>query len=240
MGDLPCHASSSSTNIPINGWAPRVLLTNPQSLTNCFEEFSSLVNVRDPDVVVVSETWFSSSRPASQFQLNGYRLFHDDREEGRRGGGVAIYVKTSVTISMIPCETIIEVDIHVPEVKVPPELECLWICVGGNTFVCGAYHAPNTTTGKLLLDHIVNTTLDLRRRFGYDEIRIIVAGDFNHLACDRLNAALGVRNMVQEPTHLNSTIDLILTDTPDHYNLPLLLAPLHHSKHCCVLLDPKI
>ncbi|KAF2356977.1 Vacuolar protein sorting-associated protein Ist1 [Trinorchestia longiramus] len=235
--EAECHGS---VDIPITGWAPCVLLTNPQSLTNCFSDFKSLIFARDPHVIVVSETWFSPSRPASQFRLKGYKLFHDDREEGRRGGGVAVYVKTRITTALLPSENVVDVQPHVPDVKVPHELECLWICVGGNTFVCGVYHAPSAPTGKLLLDHIVNTILDLRRRHGSDTIRIIVAGDFNHLACDRLNAALGVRNLVQEPTHLNSTIDLILTDTPEHYNAPILLPPLHHSKHNCVMLCPKI
>ena len=115
----------------------------------------------------------------------------------------------------------------------------LWINMGNNNYICGVYHAPTAPTGKLLFDHIVNATLDLRQRFGSESIRVIVAGDFNQLSCDRLNASLGLRNVVQEPTHGNSTLDLILTDASELYENPQLLPPLHASRHHCVLLKPK-
>ena len=238
---VPDVVSEPECSVSVTTWAPSILLTNPQSLTNCFSDFVELVTTHDPDVVVVSETWFSESKPAGNFQLEGYMQFHDDREHGRRGGGVAVYAKTHVFVASPSGneDRIVFVNPHSPQIKVAPELECLWVCVGENTFICGLYHSPSAPTGKLLFDHIVNASLDLRSRHGKENMRIVVAGDFNHLSCDRLNACLGVRNLVQEPTHENSTIDLILTDTPQHYCIPQLLPPVHRSKHSCVLLKPN-
>lgn len=201
---------------------PSILLTNPQSLTNCFDEFKGVVAQHGPDIIVVSETWFSEARPASQHTLAGYRLFHDDREG--RGGGVAVYARESL---------------HPREVKLraPPELECVWVTVDGGTVVCGLYHAPRAPTGPALMDQIVNSVVDIRTQ---DPSAVFaVAGDFNNLPHGRLCACLGLTNLVQEPTHLNSIIDLVLTDTPQAFNQPSLLPPIGRSKHSCVLVTPK-
>lgn len=201
---------------------PSILLTNPQSLTNCFDEFKDTMAQHNPDVIVVSETWFSEARPASQHTLAGYKLFHDDREG--RGGGVAVYARESL---------------HPQEVqlKAPPELECVWVAVDGGTVVCGLYHAPRAPTGPALMDQIVNSVVDIRAR--NSAAVFAVAGDFNNLPHGRLCACLGLTNLVQEPTHLNSVIDLVLTDTPEAFGQPSLLPPIGRSKHSCVLVTPK-
>ena len=201
---------------------PSILVTNPQSLVNSFTEFTSLVEKESPDVITVSETWFSSNHPADEFVLETYKMFNDDREN-RRGGGVALYIKKSLQPS-------------VPDIKVPPELECIWGCLFDRIFLCSLYHAPRAVTGSLLIDHIVNTVIDLRKRI--KNSLVIVMGDFNEINGDRLNACVGLKNIVDLPTHGNSTIDLILTDAPSKYLTPVLLPPLGNSHHHCVMVHP--
>ncbi|XP_045584974.1 uncharacterized protein Ist1 isoform X2 [Procambarus clarkii] len=199
-----------------------ILVTNPQSLTNCFDEFTAVVSRHQPDIVVVSETWFSDTRPASQYNLDKYKMFNDDREG--RGGGVAVYVHESLRSSEV-------------QLKAPPELECVWVNVDDRLIICGLYHPPRAATGPLLIDQIVNAVLDIR--FHTPTITIAIAGDFNNLHQGRLCASLGMTNLVQEPTHMNSIIDLVLTDNPDGYEKPVLLPPIGHSRHSCVLVNPK-
>lgn len=201
---------------------PSILVTNPQSLTNCFDEFVEVINQHKPEIVVVSETWFSETRPASQFNLDKYKMFNDDRES--RGGGVAVYVHESLK----PYEV---------QLKAPPELECAWVNVDGRLIICGLYHPPRAATGPLLMDQIVNSVIDIRAF--KPSITIAIAGDFNNLHHDRLCSSLGMTNLVQEPTHMNSIIDLVLTDNPDGYEKPVLLPPIGHSHHSCVLVKPK-
>ena len=202
---------------------PSILLTNPQSLTNCFDEFVDVVHKYQPDVVVVSETWFSERRPARQFILEGYKMFNDDREG--RGGGVAVYVRDALK----PFEA---------RLKAPPELECVWVVVDQKMVVCGLYHPPRAPTGPLLMDQIVNSVLDIRML--NPGLAVAVAGDFNNLHQDRLCTGLEMTNLVQEPTHMNSTIDLVLTDRPQFYQKPLLLPPVGQSRHHCVFVRPKL
>lgn len=218
----PTTPKNSSPEAGRNPSLPSILVTNPQSLTNCFKEFTETVEEHKPSIIVVSETWFSETRPATNYTLKGYEMFNDDREG--RGGGVAVYV--------LEC-------LHPHEVKLdaPPELECVWVEVDRKLVICGLYHPPRAATGPLLMDQIVNAVLDIRS-FRPD-IAIAVAGDFNNLHQGRLCAGLEMTNLVQEPTHMNSIIDLVLTDHPECYKKPILLPPIGQSRHHCVLVLPK-
>ncbi|XP_064105450.1 IST1 homolog isoform X1 [Macrobrachium nipponense] len=218
---------TSGTSHPVTPSAilqsmPSILVTNPQSLTNCFDDLVKVVSKYHPDVIVVSETWFSETKPAHRFSLDGYAMFNDDREG--RGGGVAVYVKETLS----PFEA---------RLKAPPELECVWVVVGKKLVVCGLYHPPRAPTGPLLMDQIVNSVLDIR--FRNPGLAVAVAGDFNNLHQDRICSGLEMTNLVQEPTHKNSIIDLVLTDRPEAFQKPILLPPLGQSRHHCVLVQPK-
>ena len=218
----PLQPSCEGRKIQAGRRVSSILLTNPQSLTNCFEEFQEVVSHHNPGIVVVSETWFSETRPAMQYNLGGYKLFHDDREG--RGGGVAVYARQNLN----PREV---------RLKAPPELECVWVAVDDEMVVCGLYHAPQAPTGSALMDQIVNSVVDIRSL--YPSMVFAVAGDFNNLPHNRLCVCLDLTNLVQEPTHLNSTIDLVLTDVPEAFEQPRLLSPIGRSRHNCVLVTPK-
>ncbi|KAK4314736.1 hypothetical protein Pmani_013989 [Petrolisthes manimaculis] len=219
---LPNNNNNNNNNNTSTTNLPSVLLTNPQSLTNCFDEFCEVIDKHKPDVVVVSETWFSDTRPATQYIPVGYKVFNDDREG--RGGGVAVYAREE----LMPREV---------KLKAPPELECVWVDVcNGAMVVCGLYHPPRAPTAPLLMDQIVNSVIDLRCRLS--SVAVVIAGDFNNLHQGRLCSSLQMTNLVQEPTHVNSVIDLVLTDRPQGYNKPLLLPPIGRSRHSCVLVTP--
>ncbi|RXG72239.1 hypothetical protein Avbf_04667 [Armadillidium vulgare] len=224
--DYPQNLQSSKMEeFDLSSFVPSILLTNPQSLTNCFDSFVERVKEKDPDVVAVSETWFSGNRPASEFEMDGYTLFHDDRED-RRGGGVALYIRTR----LVPYSTAIDV---------PSILECIWAGVGSSLYICALYHAPRSPTGKLLLEHLVNTVLDIRSS-SRNQVKVIVIGDMNELPHERLFSTLKLQNLVKEPTHKNSVIDLILTDAPHLFGEPQLLPPIGNSEHHCVFIKPAL
>ena len=54
-------------------------------------------------IVIITETWLKSHHANSQFALPGYSLFRRDRLK-RRGGGVAIYVKTALHATILELE----------------------------------------------------------------------------------------------------------------------------------------
>ena len=76
--------------------APTLFLTNPQSITNVFEEFLERVLLHKPDIIGVSETWFSINKPAEDYTLDGYQQLTKDRLA--RAGGVVLYVRITCAL----------------------------------------------------------------------------------------------------------------------------------------------
>ena len=55
------------------------------------EELEAIAHQTNYDVVAITETWWDDSHNWST-AMDGYKLFKRDRE-GRRGGGIALYVR---------------------------------------------------------------------------------------------------------------------------------------------------
>ena len=47
------------------------------------------------DILALSESWLSSTATNAEVELEGYKLFRQDRLK-KRGGGVCVYIKTSL------------------------------------------------------------------------------------------------------------------------------------------------
>ncbi|XP_065679753.1 uncharacterized protein LOC136094094 [Hydra vulgaris] len=71
------------------------LYTNATSLNNKFDLFLLEIAVYNPDIFIVTETWFKSS---SAINVSGYNVFYNNPSKSNstkpHGGGVAIYVKS--------------------------------------------------------------------------------------------------------------------------------------------------
>ncbi len=79
----------------------KVYYTNCRSLRNKRDLLRVKACVENFDIIAVTETWIdtNSKKFESEFKIEGYELFHEDRK-GRRGGGVAIYVKDSLRFTV--------------------------------------------------------------------------------------------------------------------------------------------
>ena len=60
-----------------------------------------------PDVICVSETWLSADILDSEIYLPNYQLFRLDRN--RRGGGVAMYIHSSIPAFLLQATSTLEV-----------------------------------------------------------------------------------------------------------------------------------
>ncbi|RMC06534.1 hypothetical protein DUI87_15971 [Hirundo rustica rustica] len=69
---------------------------NAHSMGNIQEELEAMVQQQSYDVVAITETWWDESHSWST-ALDGYKLFRRDRK-GRRGGGVALYIKKAFDV----------------------------------------------------------------------------------------------------------------------------------------------
>ena len=75
------------------------------------EHFEGRLNVHEPDIVGVSEKWFSINKPAQNDTVPGYQLLTKDWIDSL-GGGVALYINDQFTLK---CCTI----------QVPDDLDCV-------------------------------------------------------------------------------------------------------------------
>ena len=147
------------------------------------------------------------------------------------GGGVALYLKNHLNIVQ-------------PKITVPYDLECTWTLIKGNfafnikmLAVCAIYYPPRAPYHDELLDHLVTSVDVLKAQ--YDDLRIILMGDVNRLNIEDLCLDLGLRNLVTEPTHEGSILDVILTDAQPYTTASTTITPpIGLSRHHCVLSRP--
>ena len=71
-----------------------LLLINTRSHLNKISDRRLLVSSsKSIGIIAVTETWLTSSVPDSAVSVPFFSIFRNDRENQRRGGGVAVYVR---------------------------------------------------------------------------------------------------------------------------------------------------
>ncbi|KAJ7398094.1 mitochondrial fission process protein 1 [Pitangus sulphuratus] len=93
----------------------KCMYTNARSMGNKQEELEAIMQQESYDVVAIMETWWDDWHNWSA-AVDGYILFRRDRQ-GRRGGGVALYLRESLD----------SVELEVSDNMV----ECLWVRIRG-------------------------------------------------------------------------------------------------------------
>ncbi|GAB0208330.1 mitochondrial enolase superfamily member 1 [Grus japonensis] len=93
----------------------KCVYTNAHSLGNKQEELEAIVRQGSYGLVAITETWWDDSHDWSA-AMDAYTLFRTERQ-GRRGGGVALYVRD--------CFDCIELD------DCDDKVECLWVRMRG-------------------------------------------------------------------------------------------------------------
>ncbi|PKU40959.1 hypothetical protein llap_8745 [Limosa lapponica baueri] len=106
------------------------------------QELEAIMLLKRYDIVAITETWWDESYNWS-VGIEGYKLFRRDRR-GRRGGGVALYVK-----EWIECEEISPK----PSLGSDEEIvESLWVRIKGRAnmrdTVVGVYYRPPDQDGE--------------------------------------------------------------------------------------------
>ncbi|PKU29350.1 mitochondrial fission process protein 1 [Limosa lapponica baueri] len=108
----------------------KCLYTNAGSMGNKQDELEAIVQQDSYNVVAITETWWDDGHDWNA-AMDGYKLFRRDRQ-GRRGGGVALYVRE--------CFDCIELD------SSDDKVECLWVRMKGKAnkgdFVLGVCYRP--------------------------------------------------------------------------------------------------
>ncbi|KAK4810539.1 hypothetical protein QYF61_004502 [Mycteria americana] len=187
----------------------KCLYTNARSMGNKQEELEAIVHQENYDMVAITETWWDDSHNWTA-AMDGYKLFRRDRR-GRRGGGVALYVRE--------CLDSLELD------DGDDRVECLWVRIRGKAnkadIVVGVcYRPPNQDeeTDELFYKQLGEASRSLA---------LVLVGDFNLPdVCWKYNTAERKRSrrflehvadnfltqLVSEPTREGAPLDLLFTN----------------------------
>lgn len=206
---------------------------NAQSLRNKIDEFRYTFSKSNIDAICVSETWFLSELEDALFALSGYKLFRADR--GRRGGGVAIYIKKNISCKLVSRSTADDCI----------EFLFLELLCNNKKLLIGAAYRPNCRTNYQVFMEKLEQIVLL-----YEDI--VICGDFNDnvlkeslLIPEMQSFGLTLVNTT-EPTHFsalsNSLIDLFFVSSKNKILLYDQLSAPMFSKHdlCFLTFDYKI
>lgn len=212
-----------------------VVLYNIRSLLNKFANFKENIVRRNPDIILIVETWLSDDVNDDFLHINNYNFFKYNRHGGR-GGGVAIYIK-----SKFKCSSINYLSLN--------NTEQLWISLMLNnklTCVGVAYRPPKHSVLEFL-EILENNLSILAPKFEYT----IFGGDLNidylnilsnsYKKLIELQDSFGLVQIVNEPTRIGTTsatiLDLIFcSDNLNVTNSSVIDLP-NMSDHNVVLCD---
>lgn len=175
---------------------------NIRSVFTGFNVFSNLVQEKDFDVVMVTETWLSDDVDSQIISIPGYRFFRKDR--GSRGGGIGAYVKLSYN----NCH-----EVHF-DFAISDQLECLFIKIKLRSFTLaiGAFYRPPGTNVNTFIndfDNILSTVCPT-----VDEV--VCLGDFNVNFFNIYNPiepcfqSYNFTQLITEPTRMTSHSSTLL------------------------------
>ena len=178
--------------------------------------------------LMVVETWLSSDISDSELSLPNFQSFRLDRS--RHGGGILVYVKSSLSASVIPTSSPIELLLSLTFKHVPVSL--------------ATFYRPPSCPNDLSSLHTVLSSL----AHSYTR-NLILVGDFNvnYLSSSSLLNQLhaisdlfSLDQIVTQPTHFSpsgtpSLIDLVFVPSSLPSHSCNVLPPISNSDHNSIL-----
>ncbi|XP_057318961.1 uncharacterized protein LOC130663635 [Microplitis mediator] len=137
---------------------------NAQSITPHIDEFRDFFNDNYYDVIAISETWLTTNIVDAQICLPMFHLHRNDRKL-RHGGGVAIYVRDTLSSRVVSCSS--NVTSGYPEYLI---IE-IWSTANNKILLSTIYRPPNTA----MLDNFEQEFDNLFHLYK----NIVIIGDLN-------------------------------------------------------------
>ena len=173
-------------------------------------------------VAVITQTHFKQQHTDSAVSIDGYTVFRRDRA-GRRGGGVALYVQSTIQSS-----------VGTPSTADNCAFELLWVRVGARLFVAALYHPHRPVYAAAdLLSHIESCVAEVSH--DYPLADIIVAGALNQLCDEDIIERTGLTQLVRQPTRGANLLDRVFVSDPQLYDTVRLVSSVVKSDHKAVI-----
>ena len=123
-------------------------------------------------------------------------------------------------------------------------LEVLWVKLcptrlprGVSSIIAGVVYHPPKEDNSIMLDYLTSCLIDLELR--YHNCGIIVLEDLNQLNDARLKSNFNLKQIVNFATRGPNTLDKILTNLKDYYELPIQRPAFVLSDHSSIEVQPK-
>ena len=235
--NYPHMQNRNLIQVPLRHWnLPVVSHANITGGLSCkTPEIHEICRQMHSDVFCCTETWCSLNVPNKAISLpnDNYVLLRRDRQDGRQHGGLACYVRSSIPI----LNTWTELDVI--------DLECMWITIQPsrlprdfNPITIGlVYHPPGANDWDMV-SHLAKCVDTIRQK--YSQTGIILCGDFNHMKDSYLKSTCNLKQLVRNPTHKNSVIDLFYTNMSSYYQKPIHQPGVGLSAHHVMTLSPEM
>ena len=202
---------------------------NVQSVNNKALSLADLVIDRNVDVLSVTETWLGTvtdQQVLQELTPGGYKCYHVPRQDGRRGGGVALLTKCGLSVKLID-STADKLFTHFEH------MDCMVSNGESCMRLCTVYRPPASSCNGLKNSTFFEEWSAYLERLSASLQPAVIIGDLNfHLdkPCNpdtiKFNSLLeghGLTQHVRQPTHkrghlldvvITYDIDTMLADSP--------------------------
>ena len=229
--------SPACITVPTSQWnVPRLMLSNPTSITNKIDELRTVVRQESSDIVAICESWLHPDMSSDVFGLPGFHppIRHD--RAGRRGGGVMCYLRNSMSYKL--WSEFISRDVESLWITIYP----VWLPRAFGVLTLGIIYHPPGANNYVLTSHIQTCIDKIHQK--YPTTGLIIMGDLNQYPCSKIQTNYNLRQLVKSPTFMSKTLDKILTNMGDLYASPVILPPLGsldrgHNTVTCVAVVPQ-
>jgi Reverse transcriptase (RNA-dependent DNA polymerase) len=175
---------------------------NPGSAVRHIGEMKYLFSNVGMHVICVSESWFKEWHTTGHVEIPGYQVIRADRQDGRRGGGVAMYIKSDLRTKILA---------RSPATSAIDYL-FVEIIFSGVPIMVGLVYNPPGVNG-------LSSFLPPLQNFGLGYVNCILMGDFNVNLLEHSTAAEDFRTAMEsvalriistEPTHFQSHVPTLI------------------------------
>ena len=186
------------------------------------DEMAAVLRENDVDIACTTETWLSRSVPSELVNIPGYVVYRSDWKDGRRGGGVSVFVRHS-----FPCVRLWALE--------SANFESIWLLYRQSRMpravshiIVGAVYHPPSADDRAMMSHILDCLDTATRDHPY--AGVVLLGDFTQLL-DGAVLAYPLRQVVKAPTRGAAVLDKIYTSLKDWYLPPVVLPNIGRSRH---------
>lgn len=163
--------------------------------------------------VGISETWLSPDLMDDMFEIPDYKLIRSDRES--RGGGVALYMKSSIskscTVLSIPLEEVYDIEYIIVKVTIEGKL-----CAIGVLYKPPNSHYTNLCILTDIISYLLENNIHILILMGDLNINMLINSPAT-VYLNNLLLVLDCKQIVNDPTRITAQtetlLDLIITNS---------------------------